>query len=87
LSVANREELLTSLFEIGKFRQDYGGDETDVVGTIVRNATKDERKLVEGWLQQEIRIRSDQGSKWRNQSLVSFLVKLKEDFASGTSNC
>ena len=77
LSVASREELLTALFEIWKFGQDYGGIDTDVVGTIVRNVTKDERKLVEGWLRQE--IHSNQGSKWRNQGLVSFLVKLQEE--------
>ena len=77
LSVASREDLLTSLFEIWKFGQDYGGIDTDVVGTIVRNVTKDERKLIEGWLRQE--IHSNQGSKWRNQGLVSFLVKLQEE--------
>lgn len=77
LSIASREELLTALFDIWKFGQDYGGIETDVVGTIVRNVTKDERKMVEGWLRKE--IRSDQGSKWQNQGLVSFLVKLKEE--------
>jgi len=42
LSVASREELLTSLFEIWKFGQDYGGIDTDVVGTIMRNMTKAE---------------------------------------------
>ncbi|OLC62878.1 MAG: hypothetical protein AUH89_00675 [Ktedonobacter sp. 13_1_40CM_4_52_4] len=75
LSVASREELLTSLFEIWKFGQDYGGIDTDVVGTIVRNVTKDERKLVEGWLRQE--IHSNQGSKWRNQN--KSLRALKEE--------
>jgi hypothetical protein len=77
LSVADREELLTSLLEIWQFGQDYGGIETDVVGTIVRNVTEDERKMVEEWLREK--IDSGQGSKWRNQSLVSFLVKLQEE--------
>src|SRR5713226_2452782 len=77
LSVADREELLTSLYEIWQFGQDYGGIETDVVGTIVRNMTEDERKMVEEWLREK--IDSGQGSKWRNQSLVSFLVKLQEE--------
>ena len=76
LSVASREELLTALFDIWKFGQDYGGIDTDVAGTIARNVTKDECKMVEGWLRQE--IQSSQGSKWRNQNLVSFLEKLKE---------
>jgi len=38
--------------------------------------TNDERKMVEGWLQQE--IHANQGSNRRNQGLESFLVKLKE---------
>jgi len=76
LSAANREEVFTALFNIWKFGQDYGGIDTDVVGTIAQNVTKDERTMVEGWLQQE--IRSDQVSKWRNQGLTSFLARLKE---------
>jgi hypothetical protein len=76
LSLARREELLTTLIDIWKFGQNYGGIDTDVVGTIAPNVTKDERKMVEGWLRQE--IQSSQGSKWRNQNLVSFLEKLKE---------
>ncbi len=75
LSVASREELLTSLYNIWKFGQDYGGIDTDVVGTIMRNVTKDERKMVERWLQQEIQSGL---SNWRNQNLISFLEKLKE---------
>ena len=77
LNKKSREELLTALYDIWKFGQDYGGIDTDVVGTIVRNVTKDERKMIEGWLQQE--IQPGQGSEWRNQSLASFLVKLKEE--------
>ncbi len=76
LSLARREELLTTLIDIWKFGQNYGGIDTDVEGTIVRNVTKDERKMLEKWLEQE--IQSSQGSKWRNQNLVSFLEKLKE---------
>ena len=75
LSVASREELLTALYDIWKFGQDYGGIDTDVVGTIVRNVTKDERKMIEGWLQQEIQPGL---SNWRRQKLMSFLEKLKE---------
>jgi hypothetical protein len=76
LSDAGREELLSALFEIWKFEQDYGGINTDVVDTIARNVTNDERKLVEGWLQQE--IHAYQRSNRRTQNLESFLVKLKE---------
>ena len=76
LSVANREELLTSLLDIWQFGQDYGGIDTDVVGTIARNVTEDERKMIEEWLRQKI---SGQESKWRNQGLMSFLVRLQEE--------
>ena len=75
LSVASREELLFALYNIWKFGQDYGGIDTDVVGTIIRNVTKDERKMVERWLQLEIQSGV---SNWRNQNLMSFLEKLKE---------
>ena len=75
LSDASREELLAALYNIWKFGQDYGGIDTDVVGTIKRNVTKDERKMVERWLQQDIQSGA---SNWRNQHLVSFLEKLKE---------
>ena len=75
LSVANREELLTALYDIWKFGKDYGGIDTDVVGTIVRNVTKDEHKMVEGWLQQEIQSGL---SNWRSKNLMSFLEKLEE---------
>jgi len=76
LSAADREELLTALFESWKFGQDYGGIDTDVVGTIVRNVTEEERKLVEEWLRQE--ISAGQASKWRNEGVLSFLAKLQE---------
>ena len=72
--VSSREELLAALYNIWKFGQDYGGIDTDVVGTIKRNVTKDERKMVERWLQQEIQSGV---SNWRNQYLVSFLEQLK----------
>src|SRR6266487_3351734 len=75
LSVTSREELLASLYNIRKFGQDYGGIDTDVVGTIMRNVTRDERKMVERWLQQEIQLGM---SNWRSQNLISFLEKLKE---------
>jgi hypothetical protein len=80
LSVASREELLTALYDIWKFGQDYGGIDTDVVGTIVQNVTQDERKMVEGWLQQEIQSGL---SNWRSQKLVGFLKKLKEELDEG----
>jgi hypothetical protein len=76
LSAANREELLTSLLDIWQFGQDYGGIDTDVVGTIARNVTEDERKMIEEWLRQKI---SGQESEWRNKGLTSFLVRLQEE--------
>jgi hypothetical protein len=75
LNVASRAELLTALFNIWNFGQDYGGIVTDVVGTIALNVTNDERKMVEEWLRQQ--IQSGQ-SNWRSQSLTDFLEKLKE---------
>ena len=81
LSDASREELLSALFEIWKFGQDYGGVDTDIVDTIASNVTNDERKMVEGWLQQE--IHANQGSNRRNQGLESFLVKVRD--ARGTA--
>ncbi len=76
LSDASREELLSALFAIWTFEQDYGGINTDVVDTIASNVTIDERKMVEGWLQQE--IQAYQRSNRRTQGLESFLEKLKE---------
>jgi hypothetical protein len=75
LSVTSREELLTSLYDIWKFGQDYGGIDTGIVGTIMRDVTKDERKMVERWLQQEIQSGV---SNWQKQHLIGFLEKLKE---------
>ena len=76
LNDASREELLTALFTIWTFGQDYGGINTDVVDTMASNVTNDERTMVEGWLQQELHAKQE--SKWRTQGLESFLVKLKE---------
>jgi len=84
LSFVNREKLLTSLFDIWNFGHDYGGINIDVVGTIVRNVTEDERKMVEGWLQQK--INSGQDSEWRKQSFVSFLTKLQEGASTSNEN-
>jgi hypothetical protein len=75
LSSTSRAELLAALFNIWNFEQDYGGINTDVVETIALNVTKDERKMVEEWLRQQ--IQSGQ-SNWRSQSLTSFLERLKE---------
>jgi hypothetical protein len=77
LSIVNREKLLISLFDIWNFGHDYGGISIDIEGTILLNVTEDERKMIEGWLQQK--IHSDPGSEWRKQSFVSFLTKLQEE--------
>lgn len=76
LSVASRAELLTALFNIWNFGQDYGGINTDVADTIALNVTKAERKMVEEWLRQQ--IQSGQ-SNWRSQGLRDFLERLKEE--------
>ncbi len=69
-------ELLTALFNIWNFGQDYGGINTDVADTIALNVTKAERKMVEDWLRQQIQTGQ---SNWRSQGLRDFLERLKEE--------
>lgn len=77
LDASERKELLTSLFDLWKFGDDYGGVETDIPGVIADNVTEDERKMVEGWLRQEMGSGQDFSSTWRNRRVVSFLATLK----------
>ncbi len=76
LSVTSRAELLTALFNIWNFGQDYGGISMDVADTIALNVTKAECKMVEEWLRQQ--IQSGQ-SNWRSQGLRDFLERLKDE--------
>jgi hypothetical protein len=78
LDAEDREELLTTLFDLWKFGYNYGGIGVDVAGAIAGNATAQERKRVEAWLREEMRPGQDSSSTWRNRSVVEFVVKLKQ---------
>jgi uncharacterized Zn finger protein len=73
-----REELLTTLFDLWKFGYNYGGIGVDVAGAIAGNATARERKRVEAWLREEMMPGQDSSSTWHNRSVVDFVVKLKQ---------
>ncbi|TME64489.1 MAG: hypothetical protein E6I59_06750 [Chloroflexi bacterium] len=78
LDAEEREELLTTLFDLWKFGDNYGGIGVDVAGAIAGNATARERKWVEAWVREEMRPGQDSSSTWRNRSVVDFVVKLKQ---------
>ena len=78
LDTEDREELLTTLFDLWKFGYNYGGVGVDVAGAIAGNGTAQERKRVESWLREEMRPGQDFSSTWRNRSVVDFVVKLKQ---------
>ncbi len=78
LDAEDREDLLTALFDLWKFGDNYGGIGADVAGAIAVNATVGERKRVEAWLREEMRPEQDSSSTWRNRSVVDFVVKLKQ---------
>src|SRR5438128_7968312 len=59
LDAEEREELLTTLFDLWKFGYDYGGIGVDVAGAIAGKATAGERKKVEAWLRGELRPGQD----------------------------
>jgi hypothetical protein len=77
LDAAEREALLTSLFDLWRFGYHYGGIEVHIPATIAGNATAHERKSVEAWLRQETMPGQDSSSKWYNRSIIDFLVTLK----------
>jgi hypothetical protein len=78
LDAEDREELLTTLFDLWKFGYNYGGIGVDVAGAIAGNTTAQERKRVEAWLREEMSPGQDSSSTWRNRSVVDFVVKLKQ---------
>ena len=78
LDAAEREALLTSLFDLWKFGSNYGGVGVDIPIVITQNATARERKRVEAWLREEMRPGQDSSSTWHNRSVVDFVVKLKQ---------
>jgi hypothetical protein len=78
LDVAEREALLTSLFDLWKFGYNYGGIEVHIPAAIADTATAQERKRVEVWLRQEMMPGQDSSSKWHNRSIIDFLATLKQ---------
>ncbi len=77
LDAAERKELLTTLIDLWKFGHDYADIDADIVGTITKNVTEDERKMLEEWTQQEMRPGSDFSSNWHNRKMIGFLADLK----------
>jgi uncharacterized Zn finger protein len=78
LEAADREELLTALFDLWKFGNNYGGIEVDIPTAIAEHATKNEQKSVEVWLRQEMKPGQGFSSQWRNSAIVNFLVTLQQ---------
>ncbi len=78
LDAAEREALLISLFDLRKFGYNYGGIEVDIPGVIAGHTTTRERKRVEAWLREEMRLGQDSSSTWHNRCIVDFLVTLKQ---------
>lgn len=76
-SFSEREELLTALFSLWRFGYEYGGIDTDIPGVVADNVTEDERKMIEGWLREQVRLGQDFSSTWHNRYIVNFLAKLK----------
>jgi len=78
LDTEEREELLTALFDLWKFGDNYGGIEADVAGAMAESVTEYERKMVESWLREEMRSGQDFSSQWHNRSIIHFLATLKQ---------
>jgi len=74
LDTEEREELLTALFDLWKFGYNYGGIEVDIAGAMAESVTEYERKMVEGWLREEMRLGQDFSSQWHNRSIIHFLA-------------
>src|SRR5205823_6017655 len=78
LDAEDREELLSALFDLWKFGNNYGGIGVDIAEAVAENGTAQERKTIEAWLREEMRPEQDSSSTWRNRSVVDFVVKLKQ---------
>src|SRR5436309_148344 len=50
LDAEDREELLSALFDLWKFGDNYGGIGVDIAGAVAGNGTAQERKTIEAWL-------------------------------------
>jgi tetratricopeptide (TPR) repeat protein len=69
---------LTTLFDLWKFGNNYGGIGVNIPAAIAEHATAHERKRVEAWLREEMRPGQDSSSKWHNRGIVDFVVTLKQ---------
>jgi len=78
LDAEDREELLSALFDLWKFGNNYGGIGVDIAEAVAENGTMQERKRIEAWLREEMWPEQDSSSTWHNHGIVNFLVKLKE---------
>jgi hypothetical protein len=78
LDTEGRKELLTALFDLWKFGNNYGGIEMDVAAAMAESVTEYERKMVERWLREEMRPGQDFSSQWHNRSIIDFLATLKQ---------
>jgi hypothetical protein len=78
LDDVEREELLTTLFDLWKSGHSYGLAETDIPDVMAHNVTEQERTLVEQWVRQEMRPGQDYASKWQNRRVIDFLAALNE---------
>ncbi len=73
-----REELLTTLFDLWKSGHSYGLDEADIPDAISHHVTEQERTMVERWVRQEMRQGQNYASKWQNRRVIDFLAALNE---------
>ena len=80
-----REELLSALFDLWKFGYNSGGIEVDVARAMAERVAEDERKLVESWLREEMRLGPDFSSQWHNRSSIHFLVYRRSASNIGTN--
>jgi hypothetical protein len=82
----DREKLITALFDLWKFGNNYGGVEANIPATIAENTTKQEQECIEAWLRQEMKSEQDSSSRWHNPRIVHFLVTLKQAGDSSAEN-
>ena len=77
-----REQLIRLIYDLWKFDGNYGDFEENLDEIITGNVTEDEAKMVEAWLREDIKP----GDNWRKDSMVKFLVMLKEVGGAGEAD-
>src|SRR6266700_4113829 len=87
LDAAEREALLTSLFDLWKFGYNYGGIEVHIPAAVADTATAHERKRVEAWLRQEMMPGQDSSSKWHNPASSIFWRHSNKRITSAMKMC